>query len=348
VPLSLAISAMSLLLFLMVLMTGELVIYFHGPSSRMWQLHVVLMSEMVVAGAWLVYELRSNRYAQPSLDRPARWFAHHLKRLPLLILAFTACIYAFRYAAFAAHGASYNPLWLPFEAVKISLLYCCWLGLVFGFRSYLEMRQQTENLLNAQRTLAEAKLTQLKGQLRPHFLFNALNTVSATMQVDVARADRLLALVADLLRASLDGSERNIVSLRDELRLLSKYADIMQARFSDRVSLEWSVPDDTLDAAIPSMLLQPLMENAFKHGVERDSTPQQVRVHVSRAGESLSVAIHNTGSTLDEPYDEGFGTRSCRERLQLLYGDAGSFTLAPHADGGVEARIVMPWSTATA
>jgi len=340
-----------MLQLLLVLMTGELFLYAHSAGARIWQLHIVLATEMLVAGLWLVFEFRSNRYAQPSLERPARWFAHHLRRLPLLIVGFTVCTYALRFFVFAASGESYSAPWLPalaVEAVKISVLYCCWLGLVFGFYSFLEMRQQTENLLNAQRTLAEAKLTQLKGQLRPHFLFNALNTVSATMQVDVPRADRLLALVADLLRASLDGSERNIVALKEELRLLRHYTDIMETRFSDRVNVEWSVPDDTLEAAIPSMLLQPLMENAFKHGVERNPLPQRIRVDVTRAGQSLVVAIHNTGSTLREPYPEGFGTRSCRERLQLLYGATAAFALTAHADGGVEARVSLPWSTSVA
>ena len=116
--------------------------------------------------------------------------------------------------------------------------------------------------------------------MQPHFLFNALNTISALMQVDVERADRLLTRLADLLRASLQAGARQMTSLREELKLLELYAQIMQERFADRVTLTWNVADDALDAAVPAMLLQPLLENAFKHGVERSREPVTIRIDV--------------------------------------------------------------------
>ncbi len=119
-------------------------------------------------------------------------------------------------------------------------------------------------MLALQRHLAETQLSQLRAQLQPHFLFNALNTISAAMQVDVARADALLAQLADLLRASLQAGTRQTTSLREEIELLRRYAQIMQERFAERVTVSWDVAPDAADAEVPAMLLQPLLENAFK------------------------------------------------------------------------------------
>lgn len=348
VPASLRVTTVAVLLLVLVLMTGDIVIWAHGGMHWAY-LAIVLGSEMLVVGGWLAYEMRSDRYARPPLERPTRWFLHHLRRLPLLFAGFVVCTYGLRYLVFALHGESFGigsrlffSLALVVEAVKVTLLYCCWLGLVFGFQSFREMREQNERLLNAQRSLAEAQLTQLRAQLRPHFLFNALNTVSSTMQADVSRADRLLTELGDLLRANLDTTDRNLVTLEQEMRLLRRYADIMLARFGDRVTIDWQVANDALGVSIPSMLLQPLLENAFKHGVERNASAQQIRIRTTLNDDRLHIAIHNSASRLSMPVREGFGTRSCRERLVLLYGDRASFSLRDDGVGGVEAKIEIP------
>ena len=169
-----------------------------------------------------------------------------------------------------------------------------------------------------QKALAEAQLAQLQAQLRPHFIFNALNTVSALMHTDVARADRVLAQLGDLLRASLRVNRQDEVSLQDELALLERYAEIMRERFDDRVSVQWNVAEETLPARVPAMLLQPLLENAFKHGVERSSAAECITIRTARIGEELRIDIHNTGPRLTNGTN-GVGLQNCRERLQLLY-----------------------------
>ena len=115
------------------------------------------------------------------------------------------------------------------------------------------------------------------------------------MQSDVERADRLLTRLADLLRASLAQIASQQTSLREEWKLLELYASIMQERFAGRVTLNWNASDDALDAAVPAMLLQPLLENAYKHGVERSSQPVAIRVEAQRKGDDLWIQIHNTG-----------------------------------------------------
>jgi sensor histidine kinase YesM len=203
------------------------------------------------------------------------------------------------------------------------------------------MRQQTERLLATQKTLVEAKLMQLQGQLRPHFLFNALNTISSLMQVDVARADRMLTQLGDLLRANLNASERNTVPFNEELQLLHLYAAIMQERFAGRITVEWNIDASATGAWVPTMLLQPLLENAFKHGVERNSGSDHIVVTAQRSNDTLCISIRNSNSTLMQGYVEGLGLRNCRERLQLLYGVTATFELTNGA--GVTAAVTMPW-----
>lgn len=350
IPASLRAITIVIVLLMLALMTAELVVWVHGQMPWSYLL-IVLGSEMLVVAVWLTLEMRSRRYATPSVERPSRWFLHHLRRLPLLMLGFYVFTHGMRYLAFAAIGERYGTAWqfgILIEGIKVALLYPCWLGVVFGFRSFHEMRERNERLLHAQRSLAEAQLTQLRAQLRPHFLFNALNTVSATMQADVSRADRLLTLLGDLLRANLESSDRNLVTLAEEIDLLRRYADIMLARFGDRVALEWHLEPDAMPVTIPSMLLQPLLENAFKHGVERNAEPQTIRIAACRTTHGATLTIHNTVSQLAQPYREGFGTRSCRERLALIYAGGASFTLREHPAGGVEAKIDMPVQNRTA
>lgn len=349
VPTSVRAITIAVLLFMLVLMTGDLVVWAHGEMH--WStLATVLGSETLIVGLWLAAQMRSDRYARPTIEQPARWFVHHLQRLPLLIIGFIVCTYGLRYLMFALHGGHYHASWallLPLEAVKVTLLYCCWLGIVFGFESAREVRERNERLLNAQRSLAEAQLTQLRAQLRPHFLFNALNTVSAAMHADVPRADRLLTQLGDLLRANLESSDRNVVTLDQEMQLLRRYAEIMQARFGDRVTIEWDVAQDALGVTIPSMLLQPLLENAFKHGIEHHPGPQTIRVQAARTSAGVDIRIYNSGSSLAQPYREGFGLRSCRERLALMYGGVASCSVRDLPQGGVEAIVRIPAHVST-
>jgi LytS/YehU family sensor histidine kinase len=158
----------------------------------------------------------------------------------------------------------------------------------------------------------------------------------------VPRADRLLARLADLLRATLQWGDKEITSVREEIRMLELYAQIMQERFADRVMLAWNVEDAALGGAIPALLLQPLLENAFKHGVERSRDAVQIEIAARRDGERLHIAIRNTGSTLGTDRSEGVGLRNCRERLSVLYGDAAKLELVQLPDA-VEASVTLPW-----
>jgi sensor histidine kinase YesM len=167
------------------------------------------------------------------------------------------------------------------------------------------------------------------------------------MQIDVGRADRLLTRLGDLLRASLGAGETDTVPLREEITLLRLYAEIMEERFPGRVTTDWLIADDALPVRVPYMLLQPLLENAFKYGVEQTVDAQHIRVAASRDQDRLLLTIHNTGSVLQPGWREGIGLANCRERLRVLYGDSASLDISSDGGTGVAASISLPLAVAS-
>lgn len=321
--------------------------YRHGGGRLLWQPILWEGTSALVATFWLVLQHRAESRYRPYLDRPLLWFGQHLKWLPLAALTFVASVYAMRHGVYALVGIPYPhepwPQVFVYETIKLGMFFGFWLGIIYAFNSFAQWQEQGQRLLSLQKSLAEAQLSQLKAQLRPHFLFNALNTISALMQVDVARADRLLARLGDLLRASLQAGEQDMTSLREELRLVELYAQIMQERFEDRVTLAWRIAPATVNVSIPAMLLQPLLENAFKHGVERSAGRVQIDVESHREGDKLRILVRNSPAALARDHQEGVGTRNCRERLQVIYGTAASLTLTQDGDS-VLACVALPWT----
>jgi two-component system, LytTR family, sensor kinase len=282
------------------------------------------------------------------LEPPRTWFLHYLLRLPILATGYVVIVFGIRHGAFALAGGHYEHLpWrglIPFELVKAALFYCLWLGLVYGTLSLLKSREQSAKLGLVQKALVEAQLAQLQAQLRPHFLFNTLNTVSSLMQTDIARADRVLTRLGDLLRASLGAGNTSTVPLKQELNLLHLYADIMQERFSGRVQVNWQIAEDASIIPVPAMILQPILENAFKYGIEQTTGIENIWVVATLSRDRLSVQIHNTGSVLRDGWREGTGMANCRDRLRVLYGDTASIEMSNHAERGVVASVSLPLS----
>jgi two-component sensor histidine kinase len=320
--------------------------YFRDGGRRWWEPVVWEGSSMLFVTGLLIAQRRLGKRYFVYVEQPGRWFGHHLKWLPLAVILFIVFVYGTRHGIYALLGETYRQQsWtfvLPYEAIKVVLFVCPWLGVIFSFESYAHMQEQQRRVLTMQRSLAEARLSQLAAQLRPHFFFNVLNTISALMQLDVARADRLLARLGDLLRGSLESTVQELVPLREEMRLLELYAQVMLERFADRATLRWQVDEEALTAAVPALLLQPLLENAFKHGIERTRIRVCVDVVARREAGTLILVVRNTGSGLPENIREGIGLRNCRERLQVIYGDAAVLSLRENG-GTVNASISLPW-----
>jgi Histidine kinase len=320
--------------------------YFRGGGPRWWEPVLWEGSSMLFTTVLLIVQQRCGRRYSAYIGEPARWFGHHLKWLPLAVFLFVVLVYGTRHGVYALLGETYrHESWafvFPYEAIKLGLFVCLWLGVIFSFDSYAHVQEQQRRVMMMQRSLSEARLSQLAAQLRPHFFFNALNTISALMHLDVARADRLLTRLGDLLRGSLESTAQQLVSLQEEMRLLELYAQIMLERFADRATVQWQVDEDALTAAVPALLLQPLLENAFKHGIERTRVRVCVEVIARREADSLVLIVRNTGSMLHENVREGIGLRNCRERLHMIYGPAAILSLSANT-GIVQAFISLPW-----
>jgi hypothetical protein len=329
------------LLMISVALESEL----HNPLARWWEPVLWEGSSALAATAWMWLAVRvRGRYA-PYLDKPLIWFGGYLRWLPLIILSWITVVYPIRQGVYAVMGRTYEHSgWgfvIVYEGFKLTIFTGLWLGILFGIDSYGQWQFQRHRLLQTQKALAEAQLAQLQGQLRPHFLFNALNTVSALMHTDVARADRLVAALGDLLRISLRSTDNEMTPLAEEIRTLELYADIMRERFRDRVTLNWQIDQRLLDIPVPALLLQPLLENVFKHGVEPAVTPVRIDISVRRESGSLEMVVGNSGSVLAPEHRDGVGFRNCRERLGILYGHAASLVVRNEGNG-VAARVSIP------
>jgi LytS/YehU family sensor histidine kinase len=193
--------------------------------------------------------------------------------------------------------------------------------------------------------LAQAKLQALQMQLNPHFLFNTLHSISSLMHKDVEAADRMIARLSDLLRAALDGAGTQQVTLRQELDLLQLYLSIEQIRFGSRLTVKMDIAPDTLGAQVPNLILQPLVENAIKHGIEPRAWPGCIESQARRQEGNLALIVSDNGAGLglNGVIKEGVGLANTRARLRELYGTAQSFELVRGRDGGVRVELSIPF-----
>jgi LytS/YehU family sensor histidine kinase len=227
-------------------------------------------------------------------------------------------------------------------------------ALLFAERARQRERQTAE----LQGRLAQARLEALSAQLNPHFLFNALNSIAELLHQDPEAADRMLVGLAALLRRSLDTGRLQEVPLHEELRLLEHYVDLEKVRLGSRLRLDWRIDPATLDACVPHLVLQPLVENAIHHAVSRRATPGQVWVSVRRAERHLVLEVRDDGRGPRAHHTEpehggdrissGVGLSNTRARLECLYGADHRFDVEAAPDGGTIARLVVPFRGAPA
>jgi signal transduction histidine kinase len=190
--------------------------------------------------------------------------------------------------------------------------------------------------------LARAELQALRNQINPHLLFNALNSVAALMHEDVQAADDMLNDLGQLLRACLSGGNRQETHLREEIDMVRAYVNIQKHRFADRLSFVSEVDDDLLDAHVPSLLLQPLVENAIVHGIAPRAQPGCVRLSVRRSGHNLAVEVCDDGLGMAGDNEEGIGLSNTRARLRRLHGSRQTFEVRSAVGAGVTVRITLP------
>lgn len=312
----------------------------------LWEGSSMLVSSLIV---WLQW--RRTARLDELLNRPWRWFAASLAWLPLAAPGFVAAVFALRHAVHALAGEAYThepwPVVLRYEALKFSMFYLLFTAIAFGLRSHAALAGARLRLERERRLAQGAQLLQLAQQIEPHFLFNALNTIASTIHTDPALADTLLMRLAALLRAATDLARQPETALADELALLEAYASIMRERFADRVDIVFDVDPAALACRVPSLLLQPLLENAFRHGVERRLARTRIVVRAHRSDQRLRLEVQDDAGelpsrpALPEMSAWGVGLGNLQQRLQTRHGDSASLTLQAR-EGGVLARVELP------
>ncbi|HEY0065360.1 MAG TPA: histidine kinase [Telluria sp.] len=237
-------------------------------------------------------------------------------------------------------GYRWNELPRGLDGCWLALIAFCAVHAVAAY--YLSLQRVHLHLAQAQSAARDAELRALRLQVNPHFLFNSLNAISALVSSQSNReANRMIACLADFLRTTLAHDGRHEHALADELALLDAYLAIEKARLGERLRLTMKAGPDLLDSVVPYLILQPLVENAIRHGIATLSAPAHLDILVERTGERLRIDVQNDGQ---QPAHggNGIGLANVRERLRHLYGDAQAVHAGWGADGRFRVRIAMP------
>jgi two-component system, LytTR family, sensor kinase len=212
-----------------------------------------------------------------------------------------------------------------------------------GWQYYQRNRERERQNMALKAELAQARLQALRMQINPHFLFNTLNTISALIHENPNVADRMIVRLSELLRRTLDRSDTQEVPLREEIAFLKDYLEIEQTRFGDRLAVDFRIERDAQDLMVPYLVLQPLVENAIRHGIEPHEEPGRIEVTANRNGDVLELKVVDNGDGMNSSADrEGIGLSNTRSRLSHLYGERASFELINRPGGGLEARLHIP------
>lgn len=227
------------------------------------------------------------------------------------------------------------------------LVYWMVVAVAHALDYYRKYRERELRAAQLEARLTRAQLQVLKMQLDPHFLFNTLNTISVLVHRDPDAADRMICMLSDFLRSSLASGDREQVMLEDELGFLGQYVAIQKARFGDRLAVDFDVEPAALTALVPNLVLQPLVENAIRHGMSRRAAPLRVTVRARLLGRRrLGIEVMDDGAGLPagagRALKEGIGLSNTRARLRQLFGQDHHFELANRGEGGAIATLVIP------
>lgn len=315
-----------------------------------------LKSELPRWGAWLL-AVPAARW----LLRRSRWDGWQALPWGLANAGLAAVvIVAHRALVLAVHRligfpTGNRPLWTTFLGtlspgmIPAALAgYAAVVGAALAIDYYLRYRERALAVVALDRELAEARLHALEHQLNPHFLFNALNTVSMLVRRgDGPPAVEMLARLSQFLRVTLDGGRRHEIPLTEELAQVDRYLEIERVRFGDRLSVSINASPEARDGLVPALALQHLVENAIRHGIAQRKDGGTVAVTASRSGDRLRVAVTDNGPGPSGDPGTGTGLPNTRARLAALYGSGASLTLQRGPGGGATASMDLPYRRST-
>ena len=239
---------------------------------------------------------------------------------------------------------TFNPLLVKTFHLNL-LIYWVIVSVHHAFGYYRQMQERELRAAELEKRLAQARLQTLQMQLNPHFLFNSLHAISALVHKDADLADQMITRLSDLLRYALESTDAQEVPLRQELDFVRRYLEIEQTRFGDRLAVRLEIAPETLDALVPNLLLQPLVENAIRHGIEPRAKPGQIELRSRCENGQLKLEVRDNGVGLspDRKLEEGVGLSNTRARLKQLYGDRHRFALSEGPDGGLAVCLELPF-----
>lgn len=322
-----------------------------GPSDVFWRMSIYLMWAAITP---LVFWLSSYSGLGPA--RSLRRIVLHLITavgIATAMDAYSNIVYQYALQpieereAFSSIAASafYDIARLGFLWELI--IYSAVLAVGFARDYYRRFQERQMQAARLQAQLTEARLDALRMQINPHFLFNTLHAISSMVERNPSGVRKMVARLSALLRHTLDHDGVQEVTLARELDVLDDYLAIMQVRFEHRLSIRRDVDSSVLDAMVPDMILQPIVENAIKHGVTQRSSPGWVRLEAHRNNDTLLLAVEDNGpgTALSDTLPKGVGLNNVRSRLEQMYGDAASLTLTTGSEGGVRAELTLPYHT---
>lgn len=232
-----------------------------------------------------------------------------------------------------------------FRFLNQVLVYGAVLAAGFAREFFLRDRASRQHEARLQAQLAEARLDALRMQINPHFLFNTLHAISALVERDPGGVRKMIARLSELLRHTIESKALDEIPLREELAFLRRYIEIMEIRFQGRLQVEMQIADDTLDALVPNLILQPLVENALEHGVSRASGAGRIEIGARRDGDAVQLWVRDHGPGVDANSSSGVGLANTRARLEQLYAEDAALSLTPAEGAGAMARVTLPYHT---
>jgi two-component system, LytTR family, sensor kinase len=235
---------------------------------------------------------------------------------------------------------------LSFAGMVDLLMYGVIAGATHAYRYYEVSRERERQAAALQASLADARLAGLRAQINPHVLFNTLNAVSVlALKGDQTAVVRVVGLLSDILRSCLDDTRGQEAPLSDELELVESYLEIQRIRFADRLTVDVHADADVLTARVPTLILQPIVENAVTHGISNETKPGRITIRAHRADGALHLIVADSGRGFGaSPHrGRGVGLSNVKARLHQLYGDAQQVSLGVSPDGGALVTVVVPY-----
>ena len=232
-----------------------------------------------------------------------------------------------------------------FQFVNQLVVYFAVLAAGYAREYFLRDKRRGEDAAKLQAQLAEARLDALRMQINPHFLFNTLNAVAALVERDPVGVRRMIARLSDLLRHTIDSRATDEITLDEELTFVRRYVEIMEVRFQGRLTVTFQIEPAAQSALVPNLILQPVVENAFEHGVGRSTGMGEIAIAARIRGENLEVTIRDNGPGVGDVERSGIGLTNTRARLEQMYGSEASLSLRGAPEGGTVATMLVPFHT---